>query len=205
MNHKNPLPTARLVPALADADATTLLAAAATAALNLHTAIALMLELGLRVGECSALHWGMLRNFPHGAALLAVPATSNHNRWARELPLTPYLRDHLTQRHAQRLPQLSRDLALSQPIIQRPDGHSVTPRALQTGLARLSRRTLKYHVHPHMLRHTFATRLLKVSDLRIVQIALGHTSIESTQIYTHPSFSDLAAALQRSTGHTPAS
>ena len=39
---------------------------------------------------------------------------------------------------------------------------------------------------PHALRHTFATRLMRKSDIRTVQEALVHSSLSSTQIYTHP-------------------
>jgi len=42
-------------------------------------------------------------------------------------------------------------------------------------------------IHPHTLRHTFATKLLEKSNIRVVQQVLGHKNLQSTMIYTHPS------------------
>ncbi|MFI4953842.1 MAG: tyrosine-type recombinase/integrase, partial [Burkholderiales bacterium] len=73
-------------------------------------------------------------------------------------------------------------------------GRRLAPRAIQQRLAAWAvKRGLARHVHPHMLRHSFASHLLQSSgDLRAVQELLGHASIASTQIYTHLDFQYLA-------------
>jgi integrase len=50
---------------------------------------------------------------------------------------------------------------------------------------------------PHALRHTYATRLLQFTNIRVVQELLGHKSLGSTQIYTHPTSADCSSAVNR--------
>ncbi len=75
-----------------------------------------------------------------------------------------------------------------------PSGRRIAPRQVQRRLAALAiRRGINRHVHPHMLRHSFASHVLQSSgDLRAVQEMLGHASIASTQVYTHLDFQALA-------------
>jgi integrase/recombinase XerC len=73
-------------------------------------------------------------------------------------------------------------------------GRRIGVRAIGSRLAAWAvKRGLTQHVHPHMLRHSFASHLLQSSgDLRAVQEMLGHASIASTQVYTHLDFQHLA-------------
>jgi integrase/recombinase XerC len=73
-------------------------------------------------------------------------------------------------------------------------GAPLGARAVQRRVAdRARRQGLPQHVYPHLFRHSFATHLLESSrDLRGVQELLGHSSISTTQVYTHLDFQHLA-------------
>jgi len=76
------------------------------------------------------------------------------------------------------------------PLSQRAIQYCVKQRALKQGLSA--------NVHPHVLRHSFASHVLQSSgDLRAVQEMLGHASISTTQVYTHLDFQYLAKAYDK--------
>lgn len=98
-----------------------------------------------------------------------------------------YIRDWLEQRGT---------IAKGEPdtLFLNHHGKSIGPRTVQQRLKMWAQKQgISRHVHPHMLRHSFASHVLQSSgDLRAVQEMLGHASISSTQIYTHLDWQHLA-------------
>lgn len=95
---------------------------------------------------------------------------------------------------ARDLPQPDRDW-----IFTTLQGKPLGVRAIQKRIAQRARsQGLDCHVHPHQLRHSFASHILESSgDLRAVQELLGHANLSTTQIYTHLDFQHLAEVYDR--------
>jgi integrase/recombinase XerC len=81
-----------------------------------------------------------------------------------------------------------------QALFLSPRGKRLSPRLVQARIKQwATKQGINADVHPHMLRHSFASHVLQSSgDLRAVQEMLGHASIASTQVYTHLDFQHLA-------------
>jgi integrase/recombinase XerC len=141
---------------------------------------------GLRLSELVSLDW------PGGLDLAAGEVTVTGKRQkTRTVPVGDKARTALEAWLVLR-PQFERD---AQPaLFLGRNGTRLTPRQVATRLAQWAQRQgVGVHVHPHMLRHSFASHVLQSSgDLRAVQEMLGHASIAATQIYTHLDFQHLA-------------
>lgn len=77
------------------------------------------------------------------------------------------------------------------------NNRALTYQQIERILAKAGQQACHRHVTPHMLRHTFATRLMRVTSMRVVQGLLGHRQLSSTQIYTHPTQTDHDEAIDK--------
>lgn len=145
-----------------------------------------MLELfyssGLRLSELCALRW---RDLDLDEGLVEVQGKGGKQR---RVPVGRYARAALAQWRAETGGEGN------SPVFPGRGGGALSPRAVQLRLRTLARRQgLFKRVHPHLLRHSFASHILESSgDLRGVQELLGHADIATTQVYTHLDFQHLA-------------
>lgn len=137
---------------------------------------------GLRLSELCALIW---RDLDFATGLVNVLGKGNRQR---RVPFGSHARTALQGWRSES------GGGEAQPVFPGRKGGPITQRAIQIRIRQLAQRQgLFKHVHPHMLRHSFASHILESSgDLRGVQELLGHADIATTQIYTHLDFQHLA-------------
>lgn len=166
------------------------------AALRNRAILETMYACGLRVSEVCSL---TLAELDLNERILTVTGKGDKQRIVpfykrlRTL-LTRYLRD-------------SRALYLKEEhgfVFVSQRGAPITPRAVQLILAQAGQDAgLNQPLHPHMLRHSFATHLLDNGvDLRTVQELLGHSSLSTTQIYTHVTVDRLKQSVDAAHPHS---
>ena len=108
----------------------------------------------------------------------------------RYVPFTEECRDILKKYCDDLRPILmARALIPTDELFLNDRGKKLTTRGLEYILDKIEEKTGSFvGLHPHILRHSFATHLLENgADLRVIQELLGHESINATQVYTHVS------------------
>lgn len=178
------------------ADLPKLSAAARAAPHPIPIAYDLMLEAGLRISEVCSLEWSTLIWSARPVAAIRLHARQTKNHHERTIPVSGHLHLTIATTWAHwRVP--NEPTAIHRVTSKDHRSRPVSARTLQRNIKALAVATLGYPISPHTLRHTFATRLLKVTDIRTVQEALGHAHVTTTQIYTHPNLEDLSTAIKR--------
>lgn len=159
------------------------------------TMISLALSAGLRCSEVVGLYIEDVAPYGDVSSVLTIPQRIGKNRKKREIPITTETRDllfkYLEWKKNPRQPLNSDNFLFLSTNTYKP----LSTRDFQRIVKYYSIRSIARAITPHTLRHTFATRLLKHTNLRVIQELLGHSSIQTTQIYTHVDIEDARKAL----------
>ncbi|WP_052772786.1 tyrosine recombinase XerC [Luteimonas sp. FCS-9] len=175
----------RKLPQVLDVDEATQLVEVPTDAplgLRDRALLELFYSSGLRLAELVALRW---RDLDLDGGLVTVLGKGSRQR---SVPVGSHAANALRDWRA------DSGGRAEAPVFPGRGGGPITARAVQMRLRLLAQRQgLFKRVHPHLLRHSFASHVLESSgDLRGVQELLGHADIATTQIYTHLDFQHLA-------------
>lgn len=164
-----------------------------------HLMALLMLDAGLRVGEVVSLRIGDLFVMDEPVGMVRVVTEKKDQPTTRDIPVTIRLNNAIAE-------YAEREWG---PNHHGPNGYAfkrpgwdrhINARQVQRFISKAALASLRRPVHPHILRHTFATRLMTKCSIRVVQQLLGHSSIQSTQVYTHPNSNDLQTAIDTLNG-----
>jgi integrase/recombinase XerD len=157
---------------------------------GLATAVRLMISTGIRIGELCKLRVDDIS--PDGSSLRI------HGKGSRDR--VAYISDKALQRELQNLiPERRREANAGGALFVNRYRLPMRPQSIRSKLGRFAGESgLARRVTPHMLRHTAATLLIETGvDIRFVQRLLGHSSIATTEIYTHVSDEALRTTLER--------
>ncbi len=142
----------------------------------------LLYATGMRVSECANLQ---LSQIDENVRMILVEGKGGKQRY---VPFGHYALDalHRYYKHC-RQPLMAKFHQDHERVFINAHGKPITSAGISYLLQQVMKRsTLTGNIHPHMLRHTFATHLLdNGADIRSVQELLGHASLSTTQIYTH--------------------
>lgn len=159
------------------------------------TIVLLMLDCGLRVTECVTLK---VKNFDFRKKSIIVKSLKKRGHFeTREIPLSSRLIAQLATYLRERNPKHSEDF-----LFQNIDKTShISRKAVNKFLEVIKKNNHNFQIlHPHQLRHTFATNLLATgTDLHNVRTMLGHSSLNTTLIYNHTPQSILRANIENAT------
>jgi len=155
----------------------------------------LMLDAGLRVGEVVQLKVHDLFFGEHPVQTLIVRGAIAKRGIERSIPMSERLQVATQSMHHQHYYFRTAKCTDYAFYRTQADKH-LSIRCVQLMLKSAAHHSLGRKIHPHILRHTFATRLMQKTNIRVVQQLLGHASLSSTQIYTHPNSTDLSEAIK---------
>lgn len=158
---------------------------------------ALFLYCGLRVGEVARLLLKDLEDLNSTSPSVHIRPAISKTGYGRYVPIPrkahKYIHDYIFLYTPK--PQTFQPASYIFPGTAGKPHKSV--HGVEQMINRIARRILDKHITPHVLRHTYATRLLRFSNIREVQLCLGHVKLSSTEVYTHPTNKDLSKSVDK--------
>ena len=154
----------------------------------------LMLDAGLRVGEVVTLETSDLFYGRVPVENLLIRPAIAKTKTERTVPLSERVREALIALYNE-CPCISEFRPTEYIFTTGYHKKPLTTRQVERIIRAAAIRSIGRPVHPHVLRHTFASRLMRKTNARVVQELLGHKSITSTQIYMSPNSDDLKKAI----------
>ncbi|HDY88342.1 hypothetical protein LCGC14_0954880 [marine sediment metagenome] len=161
------------------------------------TMIALCLNTGLRNSEMIYLQISDI--FKDGEVLPDITVLPHIAKGGhmRSIPLNKTINDILSEFYLWKMDQNQSLDPYSHLFLSHNTHRALSPRDFQRIVQRLSLPSFGRTIHPHILRHTFATNLLNLTNLRVIQKLLGHKRLQSTEVYTHPNSGDMKSAVDK--------
>lgn len=153
-----------------------------------------MLDAGLRVGEVVQLRVSDIWFNHEPLPAVTVTAEISKSNRSRTIPLSARLKEGIKHLFS----WFDFNDAVAPHFFafhtNTPSSH-ITVRQVQRFIQEAAMVSLHKCVHPHILRHTFASNLMRITSVRVVQELLGHKQLSSTQVYMHPNSDDLSKAI----------
>ncbi len=157
--------------------------------------IFLALNTGLRNAELCHLTIECIKTYEVITNVLTLPGKIAKGGISRDIPLNTNTREVLENFLLWKVQNNEEISPISPLFVSKFAKKILSPRDIQRIVSAVSSKAIGRSINPHILRHTFATRLLQVSNLAVVKQILGHKNIQTTQIYTHPSHDDMSKAV----------
>lgn len=148
-------------------------------------AILFLLCTGVRVSELTQLLMSDLTPTSANPEHIIVRDEIAKNGAGRRIPLKPIIVDLLRQRNASHNPHLQTSMRCTCSMLVHKNDERVKTRTIQHWVNEAGIHALGRPLSPHCLRHTFATHIMKTTDIRTVQYLMGHRQLHSTMLYTH--------------------
>ena len=159
--------------------------------------VALLLFCGLRNKELCQLNYGDVFTLGYVKNSIYVRASGNHSCTSRHVPV-PANAMSIIKAYSEGEVAHGRLWCDADPLfVTKNKKIRIQPKDVYRFVQQMTQVKLGQTFYPHALRHTYASRLLAYTNIRVVQQLLGHKSLNSTQIYTHPNSSECSAAVNR--------